>query len=183
MLTVGVDRAVVEAALAGGELQCPGLECAGRLAPWGWARERALRGETDRVRLQPRRSRCGGCLRTQVLLPASVLLRRADMVTVIGAALLAKAGGRGHRKIAAAVGRPDATVRGWLRRIVAVAEAVLPALSVLAAELGVEFVPPAPTRTPVAAVVELVRALARAAARLVGRFIFAVAAGRTPRPR
>lgn len=168
MMTVGVDRAVVETALAGGELGCPAPECAGRLAPWGWARERVLRGEAGGVRLHPRRSRCGGCLRTHVLLPASVLLRRADVVTVIGAALLSKAGGAGHRKIAAALGRPDATVRGWLRRIVAVAEAVLASLSVLAAELGVEFVAPAPTVGPVAAVVELVGALARAAARVLG---------------
>ena len=36
-----------------------------------------------------------GCRRTQVLFPASVLLRRADAVAVIGAALLAKAGGAG----------------------------------------------------------------------------------------
>jgi hypothetical protein len=35
------------------------------------------------------------CRRTQVLFPASVLLRRADGVAVIGAALLAKAGRAG----------------------------------------------------------------------------------------
>ncbi|MGH3569899.1 MAG: hypothetical protein ACRDRH_28585 [Pseudonocardia sp.] len=168
MMTVGVDRAAVETALLAGELGCPALGCPGQLGPWGWARERALRGETGQVRLRPRRSRCGGCQRTHVLLPASVLLRRADVVTVIGAALLAKVSGTGHRKIAAALGRPDATVRGWLRRIVAVAEAVLAALGVLAAELGVEFIAPAPTTTPVAAVVELVGALARAAARVLG---------------
>ena len=32
----------------------------------------------------PRRSVCAGCRRTHVLLPASVLLRRADAVDVIG---------------------------------------------------------------------------------------------------
>ncbi|MGH3573288.1 MAG: hypothetical protein ACRDUW_15875 [Pseudonocardiaceae bacterium] len=170
MMTVGVDRAVVEAALLGGELGCPALGCRGRLGPWGWARGRIVRGEAGGAWLRPRRSRCGQCRVTHVLLPASVLLRRADAVTVIGAALLAKAGGCGHRRIATRLGRPASTVRGWLRRIGAVAEAVLAALGVLAAELGGEFVPPAPTSTggPVAAVVELVGALAGAVVRRLG---------------
>jgi len=105
---------------------------------------------------------------THVLLPASVLLRRADEVTVIGAALLAKAGGCGHRRIATRLGRPASTVRGWLRRIGAVADPVLAALGVLAAQLGEEFVAPAPTGGPVGAVVELVGALAGAVVRRLG---------------
>jgi hypothetical protein len=51
-----------------------------------------------------------------VLLPMAVLSRRADGVAVIGAALLAKAAGAGHRTVAAGLGRPASTVRGWLRR-------------------------------------------------------------------
>ena len=51
-----------------------------------------------------------------MLLAASMLLRRADGVAVIGAALLAKAAGAGHRTIAAGNGRSAGTVRGWLRR-------------------------------------------------------------------
>ncbi|MCA1682151.1 MAG: helix-turn-helix domain-containing protein [Actinobacteria bacterium] len=165
-MTVGVGRAAVEAALRGGELGCP--VCAGRLAPWGWARGRVVRGEVGAVGLRPRRARCGQCRRTHVLLPASVLLRRADEVTVIGAALLARAGGCGHRRIATRLGLPASTVRGWLRRIGAVADPVLAALGVLAAELGGEFVAPAPTGGPVAAVVELVGALAGAVVRRLG---------------
>jgi len=46
-----------------------------------------------------------------------MLLRRADGVAVIGAALLAKEAGEGHRAIAAGNGRPASTVRGWLRRL------------------------------------------------------------------
>lgn len=168
MMTVGVDRAAVEAVLVGGELGCPVLGCAGRLAPWGWARGRVVRGEAGAAGLRPRRARCGECRRTHVLLPASVLLRRADEVTVIGAALLAKAGGCGHRRIATRLGRPASTVRGWLRRIGVVADPVLAALGVLAAECGGEFVAPAPTGGPVAAVVELVGALARAVVRRLG---------------
>ena len=166
VITVGVDRAAVEAALQGGELRCPVVDCGGRLGPWGWARERAVRGLAGRVR--PRRARCARCRGTQVLLPASVLLLRADAVTVIGAGLLARAGGAGHRRVAAELGRPASTVRGWVRRIASVADRVLAVLAGVAAELGVEFVPPAPTSEPVAAVVELVGALARAVARRLG---------------
>jgi hypothetical protein len=59
-----------------------------------------------------------------VLLPATWLPRRADAVTVIGAALLAKAAGVGHRPIATALDRPTSTVRGWLRRFAARAEEI-----------------------------------------------------------
>ena len=51
-----------------------------------------------------------------MLLPVFVLVRRADLVEVIGAALAAKASGAGARVIAAGLGRPVDTVRGWLRR-------------------------------------------------------------------
>ena len=91
-MTVGLDDATVENVLRSGLLHCPVIGCGERLAPWGWARGRVVRGAG---RLRPRRGRCRGCRRTQVLLPASVLLRRADAVTVIGAALLAQ-GGRGR---------------------------------------------------------------------------------------
>jgi hypothetical protein len=111
---------------------------------------------------------CTGCGRTHVLLPASVLLRRADAVAVIGAALLAKASGCGHRRAAARVGRPASTVRGWMRRIGQVAGRVLAVLAAAAAELGTEFVAPAPTTEPTGAVVELLGVLARAAARRLG---------------
>jgi hypothetical protein len=50
-----------------------------------------------------------------VLLPVTVLLRRAYAVDVIGAALLARAAERGHRSIGQTLGVPAATVRGWLR--------------------------------------------------------------------
>jgi hypothetical protein len=164
-MTVGLDRAAVESALGTGQLRCPVIGCGDRLGSWGWARERVVRGVG---RLRPRRTRCRGCRRTQVLLPASVLLRRADAVTVIGAALLAKAGGAGHRRVAALVGRPSSTVRGWLRRMASVAPGALAVLAAAAAELGTEFVPPSPASGPVAAVVEMVGAVARAVARRLG---------------
>lgn len=54
-----------------------------------------------------------------MLLPSSMLVRRADASVVIGTALVAKAGGAGHRPIAVVLGRPVSTVRGWLRRFAA----------------------------------------------------------------
>jgi len=164
-MTVGLDAAAVERDLCAGFLGCPVTGCEAVLGPWGWALERLVRGAGW---LRPRRGRCRGCGRTQVLLPASVLLRRADAVTVVGAALLAKAGGVGHRRIAVLLNVPASTVRGWLRRIVEVADRVLAVLAAAAAELGSEFTPAAATAGPVAAVVELLGALAASVARRLG---------------
>lgn len=165
MMTVGLDAAEVENDLCAGLLGCPATTCGAVLGPWGWSRERLVRGAG---RLRPRRGRCRGCLRTQVLLPASVLLRRADAVTVIGEALVAKANGAGHRPIAVLLDVPPSTVRGWLRRIALVAPQVLAVLAAVAAELGTEFTPPAVTVGAVAAVVELLGALSAAVARQLG---------------
>lgn len=115
MVTVETDVDRVERRLAAGELSCPA--CGGVLAGWGRARPRELRGPDGPVRLCPRRSRCTGCGVTHVLLPLTVLLRRADVGAVIVAALVAKAVRRaGFRRIAAELSRPPETVRGWLRR-------------------------------------------------------------------
>jgi hypothetical protein len=54
-----------------------------------------------------------------VLLPVTLLLRRADTAEVIVAGLTARAAGVGHRRVAAGLGRPTETVRGWLRRFAA----------------------------------------------------------------
>lgn len=106
---VGSDVVEVERRLREGVLCCP---CGGALAGWGYARRRTVRGVGG---LRPRRARCRACLVTHVLLAVSCLLRRADGVEVVGAALRAKASGVGHRPIAARLGRPASTVRGWLR--------------------------------------------------------------------
>jgi hypothetical protein len=164
-MTVGLNGGAVEIDLCAGLLGCPVVGCGAVLRPWGSARERVVRGVG---RLLPRRGRCGGCGVTQVLLPASVLLRRADAVTVIGAGLLAKASGLGHRRVAMLLAVPSSTVRGWLRRIAVVAERVLAVLAAAAAQLGVEFAGPAATRDLVAAVVEMLGALAAGMARLLG---------------
>lgn len=165
MITVGLDGAAVENDLCSEVMGCPVTGCGSVLGPWGWARERIVRGAG---RLLPRRGRCRGCRRTQVLLPASVLLRRADAATVIGMALLAKAGGAGHRPIAVLLAVPPSTVRGWLRRIASVADRVLAVLAAVAAQLGTEFAAPAPTADRFAAVVEMLGALSAAMARRLG---------------
>jgi hypothetical protein len=103
-----------------------------------------------------------------VLLPATVLLRRADAVEVIGAGLLAAVGGLGQRRVAELVGRPVSTVRGWLARAARVAERVLAVCAAVAAGLGVAFCPPGPAAGPVAAVVEMLGALGRAAGLRLG---------------
>jgi transposase-like protein len=113
MLQVAITPERVEAALAAGELACPG--CSERLSPWGFARSREVR-LADEVRpLIPRRARCGACETTHVLSPSWAVPRRRDGAEVIGEALRLAATGVGHRVIARELGRPEGTVRGWLR--------------------------------------------------------------------
>ncbi|MFH8642321.1 helix-turn-helix domain-containing protein [Streptomyces goshikiensis] len=85
-----------------------------------------------------------------------VLVRRVDLVEVIGAALAAKAAGAGARTIAAWLGRPVETVRGWLRRFERRAEHVRAYFTVLLVDAGVDPVPPAATPTAFADAVSAV---------------------------
>lgn len=142
MLTVGADVAEVEARLGKGDLRCPA--CAGLLCRWGWARTRSLRSRSGLVVVQPRRARCTSCGVSHVLLPVFALVRRADVVEVIGAALAAKAAGAGARVIATTLGRPAETVRGWLRAFARRAELLRCWFTGLLVDTGVDPVPPAP---------------------------------------
>jgi hypothetical protein len=65
-------------------------------------------------------------------------------VAVIGAALAAKAGGVGYRRIAAWLGRPAETVRGWLRRFAGRVDAVRRLFTVLLRAMAADPVMPAP---------------------------------------
>lgn len=115
MIIVGSPEQT-EAVLLAGQIACP--DCSASLRPYGHARTRTVRGLDDaRLTVRPRRARCAGCGRTQVLLPAALSVRRADALEVIGTALAAKAAGSGYRTIAARLGRPVSTVRRWLRRV------------------------------------------------------------------
>jgi hypothetical protein len=105
--------------LSAGVLVCPEGGCGGVLAPWGWARPRVVfMGLAGRdgsgVRVVPRRVRCRVCQVTQVLLPDSCLSRRMDGAPVVGFVLALVAGGGSARSAARLVGRPRATVRGWV---------------------------------------------------------------------
>jgi hypothetical protein len=93
--------------------------------------------------LRPRRARCGSCLVTHVLLPVTVLLRRAYAADVIGAAVEARAGGVGHRGAGERLKVPAATVRGWLRRLAGRLEPTRVVLLQVAVRAGVDVtVPP-----------------------------------------
>jgi len=108
-----VDVEGARAALESGRLRCP--DCPqGVLGSWGSARPRRVRGAAgEPVAFTPARARCRAkpCRRTHVVLPASVVPRRAYTVEVIGAALLAGAG------VAAPPGVPVATARRWRRAV------------------------------------------------------------------
>jgi len=167
VLTVNADRDVVERQLGDGELACP--SCGGVLARWGNGAERRVRLRTGPdVWFCPRRSRCRGCGRTHVLLPAWCLARRADAGEVIGLALEAKAAGSGHRVIAARLGRPASTVRGWLRALDRRAEQVRSVFTALAASLVPDPPLPAAAGSPLGDAVAAVAAAAAAAARVPG---------------
>ncbi|MDT3446957.1 helix-turn-helix domain-containing protein [Pseudofrankia sp. BMG5.37] len=149
VLTVEADVVSVERRLAAGGLACPG--CGGVLAPWGRSTSRPLRDLDWAVLwLRPRRARCSGCGHTHVLLPVVALLRRADLAVVVWAGLLAAAAGKGARRVAALLGRPRSTVRGWLRRFAGRSEAVRRVFTGLLVAVGVDAVVPAPAGSPVA---------------------------------
>lgn len=162
VVMVGMDGLEVERRLRAGELACP---CGGHLAPWGHARARRVR---DVGALRPRRGRCGVCLVTHVLLAVSCLVRRADGVDVIGAALLAKATGAGHRPIAARLERPASTVRGWLRAFARNAEVVRSTFTTLLVQLDPLTGPLPVHASPFAGAVEVIGACDAAARRRLG---------------
>jgi transposase-like protein len=114
MVTVEADVVRVESRLTAGRIGCPACG-SGVLGGWGYGRARRIEGFSDALR--PRRARCRSCMVTHVLLPVTVLLRRAYAAERIWAALTARAQGAGHRRIAMGLGIPAATVRGWLRRV------------------------------------------------------------------
>lgn len=160
MLMVSAEAARVEAELVDGRLGCP--SCRAVLGPWGHARPRVLRCSIGDRWLRPRRARCRGCAGTHVLLPDVALLRRQDEVTVIGAAIRAHVGGEGHRRVAARLGVPAGTVRGWLRRFAQRAELVRAHFTRCAVALDPEPGPVLPAGSGVADALEVIAIAARA---------------------
>lgn len=166
--------------LVSGELACP--YCGGRLAPWGHAAPRFVREAGGLVRrIRPRRGICsgaGGCGRSHVLLPRFWLGRRVDAVTVIWAALVARAAGWGWRRICAAADRPASTVRGWLARFAAHAEPIRAGFARLErhANAGADMDRLAPAASPVADAIAQIGAGCAAVRRAGGRAVFEVSA-------
>lgn len=165
-MMVDGDPTIVEGALLAGRLRCG---CGSSLAPWGHGRGRWLRDTGGTQRWQrPRRARCRACATTVVLLANWSLPRRRDTIEVTGAALLAHAQGAGHRPIARRLGVPEATVRGWRRRVRARAEWLRVIATVSAHDFDPELGPIRPTGSPVGDAVEALGTAASAIRRRLG---------------
>jgi len=159
MVTVSPVESVVESQLSSGQLACP--VCGdGVLSRWGYARRRRLVG--DDVSVCPRRARCGSCKATHVLLPATMLSRRAYRADWIWDAFTAKAAGRGSRPIAAGLGVPASTVRGWLRRMATRLEVARRRFTTVMIRAGVDRPVPKATGSPWSDMVTAARAAAGA---------------------
>jgi hypothetical protein len=102
-----------------------------------------------------------------VLLPVTVLVRRAYAAEVIVAALLARATGSGHRTIGERLGVPASTVRGWLRVLGARLEPVRLYLLQVARRAGVDWAVPEALGSPWR---DVLAALGAATAAVTGRF-------------
>lgn len=98
-----------------------------------------------------------------MLVAESWLPRRADAVSVIGAALLAKATGLGHRPIAVSLGRSASTVRGWLRRFTTHAEVIRVGFTALLHALDPEAAPLLPRGSVFADAAEVIGRVGAAA--------------------
>ena len=165
MLSIAITHERVDAALTAGKLACPA--CSGRLSPWGFARSRTVRMLSGTRSVRPRRACCDACGATHVLCPSWSVPRRRDGAQVIGEALRLAAGGVGHRQIAARLGRPPGTVRGWLRAGRSRAESLRACATRQAVFLDLELVAVTPAGSVLGEAVEAIMLAVRA---LVLRF-------------
>ena len=163
------DPTTAATQLAAGALSCPSQGCAGRLGPWGHARQRVLRlGSGQSEAHTPRRTRCRRCGGTHVIVPARSYPRRPDTAEVVGTALVAAASGLGHRRVAELVELPATTVRGWLRRARANSEMVRVDATVAVHALDPEASPLTPTGSALGDMLDAVGAALAAAVRRFG---------------
>jgi len=101
-------------------------------------------------------------LGTHVLLPDIAFLRRRDEVAVIGAAVAAHVAGVGYRRIAARLGVPADTVRGWLARFGQRSELIRAHFTRCAVLLDPELGPVLPAQNSVADALEAIAVCGRA---------------------
>lgn len=114
-----------------------------------------------------------------MLLPALMLLRRADWVETIGGALERWARGWSARRVARLLGVPRSTVRGWLSRFAALAKVLRAHLTCWALWLDPGRSRIAVSGSPVADAVRAVGVAAAAAGAVwPWRFAAAVTGGR-----
>lgn len=111
---------------------------------------------------------------THVLLPVSLLLRRAYAAELIWAVLKAKSAGVGYRRIAGRAGIPACTVRRWLRVMGRRAEAVRGWFIGLAVTAGVDVSIPAATGSGIG---DVLAAVGAARSAVVSRFGVGLALG------
>ena len=124
-------------ATAGRAVDVPRPDCpdCGRAMGWWSGYERYVRaGRVHRVWV--RRAKCRPCRATHALLPSFALLRRLDVVEVIGSALERVLAGAGLRPVAGVLDVPHTTARDWRRRFRAHAPVLVAGLAALAVELG-----------------------------------------------
>ena len=106
-----------------------------------------------------------------MLLSVNLAARRADGAAVIAAAIEAKwAQGVGHRVIAARLGRPVSTVRGWLRAFASSARAITGVVTSLVGRDAPDAAAlwPAPAATAAGQAVSVLMAYARVLASRFG---------------
>jgi hypothetical protein len=111
---------------------CP--RCGGPTGPWSGYLRHLRDAELHRIFVP--RVRCRRCGATAALLPWFVTPFRWDTTDVIGRALGLAISGEGVRRIAAALGRPETTVREWCRRFHAVADELARVLLAAAVRAG-----------------------------------------------
>lgn len=138
---------------------CP--RCGGPTGPWSGYLRHLRDAELHRIFVP--RVRCRRCGVTAALLPWFATPYRWDTVDVIGRALELSVAGHGVRRIAAALERPETTVREWCRRFGAVAGDLAATLLAAAVRVGWSGfdLPVAPRSRCLAAVEALASAWAR----------------------
>jgi len=177
---------VDEYAAAGRDVAVPRLDCprcAGATTRWSGYR-RFVRAEGLARAIFVPRVRCGRCDRTDVVLPAFVVVGRLDAVESIGEVIEGVVSGAGGvRPAAARVEVPHTTARGWVRRFVGRARRLAVPVAALAVELGADVVVAAVTDTAghalaaLAAAFEVACSLPGWAALGRWRFVSAVSGG------
>lgn len=168
-MIVVLDEAQAHRELTAGTLPC--LRCSAPLRSWGYARPRSLRLSCGaRAWLRPRRARCRLCSVTHVLLPAFAPPRHAYTMEVVGQALVSSAQGHSHRTIAADLGLPADTVRGWIRKVNGRAEwlRVEATAAAYAFDANLPATPPTQSRSPLAEAISALGVAVAAARRMFG---------------